>query len=169
MKGRVKMANSKKPVNGKRPGPPPPREKVVVKKKRGGCLIALIILILLALLAFLLGLHFGWWGKGDGDGDGDGDSNGSTSSTEADSSAQKDVYVTVSGAKYMYEDNEVEIEDFVNKIADIAASDGKVLVHITDDNATDSAMNELKDALNNAKNSKISFIEEAAAEGSSEA
>lgn len=139
------MANKKAPA---------PKEKVV-EKKRGGCLIAVIILLLLALLAFLLGFHFGWWGKGDGDGDGDGKSNSSGSSTtEVDKSNQKDEYVTVSGAKYMYENNSIEIESFVNKMAEV---EGKVLVHITDDNATDSAMNELKKALDNEK---ISYVEE---------
>ncbi|MBQ1340365.1 MAG: hypothetical protein IIY35_07050 [Ruminococcus sp.] len=148
------MANPKGNKKGGRPAPPP-KEKVVVKKK-GGCLVFLIILILLALLAFLLGLHFGWWGKGSGDGDGDGKSKKSGNSTsDTDKQAQKDVYVTVSGAKYIYENNTIEIEAFVNKIADI---EGKPLVHITDDKATDSAMNELKSALNN---SKISFVEEA--------
>jgi len=163
MKGRVIMANPKKPANGKRPAPPPPKEKVVVKK-RGGCLIAIIILILLALLAFLLGLHFGWWGKGKGDGDGDGDSKGKGSTTEADKSAQKDVYVTVSGAKYNFEDNTIEIEALVNKIAE---TEGNVLVHITDDNATDSAMNELKEAFDKAS-PQIKYVEEAASEASSE-
>ena len=134
---------------------PKPKEKVV-EKKRGGCLILFIILLLLALLALLLGFHFGWWGNGDGDGDGDGKSNSSgTSTTEVDKSSQKDEYVTVSGAKYMYENNSIEIESFVNKMAEV---DGKVLVHITDDNATDSAMNDLKKALDNAK---ISYVEEA--------
>jgi len=164
MKGRVKMANSKKPGSNRRPAPPPPKEKVVVKK-RGGCLIALIILILLAILAFLLGLHFGWWGKGKGDGDGDGDSNGNGSATEADKSAQTDVYVTVSGAKYNFEDNTIEIEDLTNKIAEI---EGNVLVHITDDNATDSAMNELKEAFDKAS-PKIKYVEETPSEASSEA
>lgn len=141
------MANPKKPA---------PKEKVVVKKK-GGCLVILIILLLLALLAFLLGLHFGWWGKGDGDGDGDGKSKTSgTSTTEVDKSAQKDEYVTVSGAKYMYENNSIEIEAFVNKMAEI---EGNVIVHITDDNATDSAMTELKKALDNAK-PQIKYVEE---------
>ena len=139
------MANKKTPA---------PKEKVVVKKK-GGCLVVLIILLLLALLALLLGFHFGWWGKGDGDGDGDGKSKSSgTSTTEVDKSAQKDEYVTVSGAKYIYENNSIEIEGFVNKMAEV---EGKVIVHITDDDATDSAMTELKKALDNAK---ISYVEE---------
>ena len=154
------MAKSKKPA---------PKEKVVVKKK-GGCLVIFIILLLLALLAFLLGLHFGWWGKGDGDGDGDGDGKSKTSgtsTTEVDKSAQKDEYVTVSGAKYMYNNNSVEIEELVNKLAEI---EGNVLVHISDDNATDSAMTELKKALDNA-NPKIRYVEEteAASEASTEA
>ena len=131
-----------KPNNKKGPKTPAPKEKVVVKK-RGGCVVVIIILILLALLALLLGFHFGWWGKGDGDGDGDGKSKSSgQSTTDIDKSAQTDVYVTVSGAKYMYENNSIEIED---------------LVHITDDSATDSAMNELKSALDNAK---ITYIVE---------
>ena len=143
-----------KPNNKKGPKTPAPKEKVVVKK-RGGCVVVIIILILLALLALLLGFHFGWWGKGDGDGDGDGNSKSSgQSTTDIDKSAQTDVYVTVSGAKYMYENNSIEIEDLVNKIADVQ---GKALVHITDDSATDSAMNELKSALDNAK---ITYIVE---------
>ncbi|MBR4628203.1 MAG: hypothetical protein IKO47_10995 [Ruminococcus sp.] len=164
------MANSKKPANGKRPAAPPPKEKVVVKK-RGGCLVAIIILILLALLAFLLGLHFGWWGKGDGDGDGDGDSKNSSSTSEAaDKSSQKDIYVTVSGAKYVLDGETLEIEALVNKIAD-ESNNGKVLVHLTDDNATDSAMNELKEALDNSAKShtNINYVEEAPAEDSSAA
>ncbi len=153
------MANS----NGKGKKAPAPKEKVVVKK-RGGCLVALIILILLALLAFLLGLHFGWWGKGDGDGDGEGDSQSSgASTTDVDKSAQTDIYVTVSGAKYMFENNSIEIGDFVKKAAE---AEGKALVHITDDEATDSAMTELKTALDAAK---ISYVEESAEEGSSDA
>lgn len=163
MKGRVTMANSKKPTNGKRPAPPPPKEKVVVKK-RGGCLIAIIILILLALLALLLSFHFGWLGKGKGDGSGDSKSNGKGSATEADKSAQKDVYVTVSGAKYSFEGNTLEIEALLNAIADVK---GDVLVHITDDNATDSAMNELKEAFDK-ENPPIKYIEEAPSEASSE-
>ena len=159
MKGRVKMANGKK--NHGKPGappPPPPQEKVVVKKRGGGCLIALIILILLAILAFLLGFHFGWWGKGKGDGDGDGKSSGNSTTSANKEAAQTDVYVTVSGAKYIYENNSIDIEAFVNKAAEI---EGKVLVHITDDNAIDSAMNELTSALSN---SKISYVEETTAE-----
>ncbi len=154
-----------KPSGKKGAKTPAPKEKVVVKK-RGGCVIVVIILILLALLALLLGLHFGWWGKGDGDGDGDGKSKSSgQSTTDIDKSAQTDVYVTVSGAKYMYENNSIEIEALVNKLADV---EGKALVHITDDEATDSAMNELKSALDN---SKISYIveEEAASDTSTAA
>lgn len=153
MKGRSKMAKPNGNRKGGRPAPPP-QEKVV--KKKSGCLIPAIILLLLLLLAFLLGFHFGWWGKGSGDGDGKKGSG--TSSSDSDSKKQKDIYVTVSGAKYIYENNTIEIEDFLNKAADI---EGKPVVHITDDKATDSAMNELKNALTN---SKISYVEEAEAD-----
>lgn len=141
------MAKSN-PKNTKPGGaPPPPKEKVV--KKNSGCFIGILLLLLLIALLLFLMKHFGFGFFGDGDGDGDGSGSGSgtsASDTLIDGKGMEEniVNVTVLGNEYIYDNSKIELTDF---IAEVKKADGKVIVHINDDNAYQDTMQALIDEL----------------------
>lgn len=142
MKGEfIIMGNGK----NKAGAPPPPKETVV--KKKSGCLLGILLLvILIALLLFLMKhFKFGLFGDGEGDG-GSGSGNGTSASENIDDRELNEtiVDITVLGNEYLYDNGKIELDPFVNTVKEM---EGKVNVHIKDDNAYQDTMQALIDAL----------------------
>ncbi|MBR3283664.1 MAG: hypothetical protein IKI56_10270 [Ruminococcus sp.] len=133
--------------NGKnKAGAPPPPKETVVKKKSGCLLGILLLVILIALLLFLMKhFKFGLFGDGEGDGGSGSGSGTSVSDTVDDKSLEETVVdVTVLGNEYLYDNGKIELASFIDTVKKM---DGKINVHIKDDNAYQDTMQALIDAL----------------------
>ncbi|MBR1739992.1 MAG: hypothetical protein IJ737_06850 [Ruminococcus sp.] len=125
------------------------------KKKKNHLLGIILLLIFLALLLWLLnylGLGFGF-GKGKG-GDKKGDGSGAgESSTAAEVPAKTSTVtyqeITVSGDKYIINDQEKELEAVIAD-AQALAAEGNVEFRIIDDGALNDYLEDLTDALEEA-------------------
>ena len=128
------------------PPPPPPR------KRRGFKLILLLLFIIILLLVILLLISLAGYGPGAGlfgkDND-PGSSETSQSQVIEESSGQDTVYaqIKVSGGKILMDGKEISAAEAAES-AKALGSD--VVVRITDDNATQNAVEELKSALDAA-------------------
>lgn len=136
------------------------QEKVVVKKKSGCWLPLLLLIIFIALVIWLMS-HFsiGFFGKDDNsknssntasDSVGDGKTNEKKTESETDKlpeisdSGDRIIDITVTGTQYRYDNGYIDIDDFISELKNMT---GSICVRITDENAYNDVMQELKDAL----------------------
>lgn len=127
------------------------RENKKLKKKRKKRLLGLVAVIIIALAIILLLSYLGL-GLGGGKGNG-----GAESVSESSSVAETTVSTTVtteapkilvdikvSGSTYIYDGQEISLDDFKAKLATM---NDNVVISITDDNATANAMTDLEEML----------------------
>lgn len=152
------------------------------KKKKNNLITLIILLLIVAGVLFLmnyLGIGFGAGKGGDGDDEGTAD-RGITAEdpdkeenvdeakveTEPVSSEETVEYVdiTVAGSAFIYNNNVTELEAFLETVDKM---NDKVVVRISDDNATQNAMEDLKAALDEKGRNYI--IDDTAAETEADA
>lgn len=156
------MAKSGKNNQKKKAAPTSPVQEKVVVKKKSGCLLPLLILVVLIALVIWLLSHFniGFFGKDDSSGKNS--SNTSSDSVSSDNNDEKKtedetgtipeisdrgekiVDITVTGTQYRYDNGYIDIEDFISELKSMS---GSICVRITDENAYNDVMHELKEAL----------------------
>ena len=158
----IYMAKSGKNNQKKKAAPTSPVQEKVVVKKKSGCLLPLLILVVLIVLVIWLLSHFniGFFGKDDSSGKNS--SNTSSDSVSSDNNDEKKtedetgtipeisdrgekiVDITVTGTQYRYDNGYIDIEDFISELKSMS---GSICVRITDENAYNDVMHELKEAL----------------------
>lgn len=158
----IYMAKSGKNNQKKKAAPTSPVQEKVVVKKKSGCLLPLLILVVLIALVIWLLNHFniGFFGKDDSSGKNS--SNTSSDSVSGDNNDEKKtedetgtipeisdrgekiVDITVTGTQYRYDNGYIDIEDFISELKSMS---GSICVRITDENAYNDVMHELKEAL----------------------
>lgn len=158
----IYMAKSGKNNQKKKAAPTSPVQEKVVVKKKSGCLLPLLILVVLIALVIWLLSHFniGFFGKDDSSGKNS--SNTSSDSVSSDNNDEKKtedetgtipeisdrgekiVDITVTGTQYRYDNGYIDIEDFISELKSMS---GSICVRITDENAYNDVMHELKEAL----------------------
>ena len=145
MKGIDTMSEKMKHRPEGAPPPPPPR-------RRGGKIILLLLIIIILLLVIILLMSLAGFGPGAGlfgKGSGDGSAQTSQSQSAEQNSEQGPVYaeIKVSGGTILMDGSEISASDAADKAKSLGSD---VIVRITDDNATQNAVEELKSALDSA-------------------
>lgn len=124
-------------------------QKKKKKKKLFTGIIIIVIIVAVLLLMKYLGIGFGG-GKGDGGEESSANASVSsaadeTTTTTTTTAAPKEyISIKVSGSTYIYNGVETSVEDF---IGNVKLMNDNVVVSITDDNATQNAMDALTKAL----------------------
>lgn len=158
----IYMAKSGKNNQKKKAAPTSPVQEKVVVKKKSGCLLPLLILVVLIALVIWMLSHFniGFFGKDDSSGknssntssDSVSGNNNDEKKTEDETGTipeisdrgEKIVDITVTGTQYRYDNGYIDIEDFISELKSMS---GSICVRITDENAYNDVMHELKEAL----------------------
>lgn len=156
------MAKSRKKHQKENVNPPASVHEKTVVKKKSGCWLPLLILIVFISLAIWLMSHFsiGFFGKDDSDSqnssntasDSVSDDKTNEKKTEAETDKLPEISdrgdriidITVTGTQYRYDNGYIDVDNFIDELKNMT---GSICVRITDENAYNDVMQELKDSL----------------------